>query len=143
MSSILKVNTLTGVSTAGSISVTAEGNSTTTNLQGGLAKAWVTIETEDGTNTILDSLNVSDQTDNGTGDFTIEFGNNFANIHYCSTGTSSPNGNTNCYTLQPNRIGTNGLYSAPTTGEKRYNTSRNNSADDSEHGYVVEHGDLA
>ena len=34
MSSILKVNTLTGVSTAGSISVTGEGNSTTTNLLG-------------------------------------------------------------------------------------------------------------
>ena len=143
MSSILKVNTLTGVSTAGSISVTAEGNSTTTNLQGGLAKAWVTIETEDGTNTLLDSLNVSDETDNGNGDFTIEFANNFANIHYCTTGTSSPNGSSNCNTLQPNRIGSSGAYSAPQTGQKRYNTSVSNGADDSEQGYVVEHGDLA
>ena len=42
MASILKVDTLTGVTTAGSISVTGEGNSTTTNLQQGLAKAWVT-----------------------------------------------------------------------------------------------------
>ena len=41
MASILKVDTLTGVTTAGSISVTGEGNSTTTNLQQGLAKAWV------------------------------------------------------------------------------------------------------
>ena len=40
MSTIL-VNTLTGTSTAGSIVVTGEGNSTTTNLQQGLAKAWV------------------------------------------------------------------------------------------------------
>jgi hypothetical protein len=38
MSTIL-VNTLTGTSTAGSIAVTGEGNSTTTNLQQGLAKA--------------------------------------------------------------------------------------------------------
>ena len=40
MSEIL-VNKLTGTSTAGSILVTGEGNSTTTNLQQGLAKAWV------------------------------------------------------------------------------------------------------
>ena len=36
----LKTNTLTGTSTAGSIAVTGEGNSTTTNLQQGLVKAW-------------------------------------------------------------------------------------------------------
>ena len=36
MASELKVNKLTGVTTAGSISVTGEGNSTTTNLQQGL-----------------------------------------------------------------------------------------------------------
>ena len=42
MASQLKVNTLTGVTTAGSIAVTGEGNSTTTNLQQGLAKAWIT-----------------------------------------------------------------------------------------------------
>ena len=43
MASELKVNTLTGVSTAGSIAVTGEGNSTTTNLQQGLDKAWANI----------------------------------------------------------------------------------------------------
>ena len=40
MASQLKVDTLTGVTTAGSILVTGEGNSTTTNLQQGLVKAW-------------------------------------------------------------------------------------------------------
>ena len=40
MTSTLKVNTLTGVSTAGSIAVTGEGNSPTTNLQQGLAKGF-------------------------------------------------------------------------------------------------------
>ena len=34
----LKTNTLTGTSTAGSIAVTGEGNSTTTNLQKGLRR---------------------------------------------------------------------------------------------------------
>ena len=41
MASELKVDKFTGVTTAGSIDVTGEGNSTTTNLQQGLAKAWV------------------------------------------------------------------------------------------------------
>ena len=43
MASQLKVDTITGVTTAGSISVTGEGNSTTTNLQQGLAKAFAHI----------------------------------------------------------------------------------------------------
>ena len=38
--STIFVNTLTGTSTAGSIAVTGEGNSTTTNLQQGLANQW-------------------------------------------------------------------------------------------------------
>ena len=41
MASQLKVDTLTGVTTAGSIVVTGEGNSTTTNLQQGLAKVGI------------------------------------------------------------------------------------------------------
>ena len=66
MSTIL-VNTLTGTSTAGSIAVTGEGNSTTTNLQQGLAKQWVRF---DGTGlTVEDSFNTSSVTDNGTGDY--------------------------------------------------------------------------
>ena len=66
MSTIL-VNTLTGTSTAGSIAITGEGNSTTTNLQQGLAKQWVRF---DGTGlTVEDSFNESSVTDNGTGDY--------------------------------------------------------------------------
>ena len=41
MASELKVDKFTGVTTAGSILVTGEGNSTTTNLQQGLVKHWV------------------------------------------------------------------------------------------------------
>ena len=40
MASELKVDKFTGVTTAGSILVTGEGNSTTTNLQQGLTKQW-------------------------------------------------------------------------------------------------------
>ena len=53
----IKTDKLTGTSTAGSILVTGEGNSTTTNLQQGLAKAWMsfngssTVSTNDSFNT--------------------------------------------------------------------------------------------
>ena len=63
MSTIL-VNTLTGTSTAGSIAVTGEGNSTTTNLQQGLCKVWA--DTNAGA-TASDSFNLASITDNGTG----------------------------------------------------------------------------
>ena len=78
MSTIL-VNTLTGTSTAGSIAVTGEGNSTTTNLQQGLAKAWITHQHGD---TVDDSFNQSAITDSGTGDFTCNFSSNMASATY-------------------------------------------------------------
>jgi hypothetical protein len=88
MASQLKVDTLTGVTTAGSIVVTGEGNSTTTNLQQGLAKAWVNI---DGTGTIAsrDSFNVSGLVDNGTGDYTINFSVSMSDTNYSPSGTTS------------------------------------------------------
>ena len=81
MASTLKINTLTGVSTAGSIAVTGEGNSTTTNLQQGLCKAWVNLN---GTSTIStrDSFNISGTTDNTTGAYTHSFTNNMNNGDY-------------------------------------------------------------
>ena len=75
----LKTNTLTGTSTAGSIAVTGEGNSTTTNLQQGLCKVWVNMNA--GT-TINDSQNVSGLTDVATGAHTITFSNNTASANY-------------------------------------------------------------
>ena len=91
MASTLKINTLTGVSTAGSIAVTGEGNSTTTNLQQGLAKVWST-QSEDGTST-LDSFNVTSIADTATGKQTITFANDFANANYC-TNLSNTGGTT-------------------------------------------------
>ncbi len=79
--STVKVNTLTGTTTAGSIAVTGEGNSTTTNLQQGLAKVWACI---DGTGTInfRDSFNTSGITDNGTGDYTATYSSAMNNDDY-------------------------------------------------------------
>jgi hypothetical protein len=65
MASELKVDKFTGVTTAGSILVTGEGNSTTTNLQQGLVKVWIYTEADG--QQINNSLNVSSLTDSSTG----------------------------------------------------------------------------
>jgi len=85
MASELKVNKLTGVTTAGSISVTGEGNSTTTNLQQGLAKAWTRYTTVSSTS-ITDSFNISSLNDTATGRTDIVFSNNMANLGATGSG---------------------------------------------------------
>jgi len=84
MASELKVDKFTGVTTAGSILVTGEGNSTTTNLQQGLIKVWNHYDQNTG-NDIRDSFNVSSVTDNTTGQmkttFTNAMNNNFYSIN--------------------------------------------------------------
>ena len=69
----LKTNTLTGTLTAGSIPVTAEGNSTTTNLQQGLAKGFLSATVP---GSVGDSFNVSGTTDAATGKHTVALSNN-------------------------------------------------------------------
>ena len=81
MASTLKINTLTGVTTAGSIAVTGEGNSTTTNLQQGLCKHWVNFNGE-GTPAISDSFNVTGLVDNGTGSYNVTIANDMANANF-------------------------------------------------------------
>ena len=88
----LKTNTLTGTSTAGSIAVTGEGNSTTTNLQQGLAKLFVRIHAN-GT-TALDSFNVSSVDDDGTGDYGVNIANDMASANYTVTTAVTTTDNT-------------------------------------------------
>jgi len=84
MASQLKVDTITGVTTAGSISVTGEGNSTTTNLQQGLIKAWAKL-VGTGTISLQDSFNNASTTDAGTGIYYFNFTNAFSNANYAVT----------------------------------------------------------
>ena len=101
MSSILKVNTLTGVSTAGSISVTGEGNSTTTNLQQGLAKAWIAGDNSSGNISITDSLNFSSSLDVTAGKSTISFSNNMATAKgYSIAGANADGSDQTAYQYQ-------------------------------------------
>ena len=103
MASILKVDTITGVATAGSIAVTGEGNSTTTNLQQGLAKAWVNY---DAVNQTTDgSFNQSSLTDNSEGDYTSTYTNGLSSasdkcIMTCSFNTVDDGSNDNSGTTR-------------------------------------------
>ena len=79
----VKPETLTGQSTAGLIVVTGEGNSTTTNLQQGLAKVWADIDAGQGS--YGDSFNTTSITDNGTGDATLTHVNDMSSASYSAT----------------------------------------------------------
>ena len=99
MASTLKINTLTGVSTAGSIAVTGEGNSTTTNLQQGLAKAWLNYNQS--TPATVDSFSISSVTDSTTGEYKVNISSAFSNTGFSSTGMTK---------------GSGGIFSFPSTG---------------------------
>ena len=78
----IAIDKLKGASSAGSMIVVGEGGTTTTNLQQGLAKAWINHNQA----TVHDSFNVGSLTDNGTGDYGLNFTNNMVNIHYSGGG---------------------------------------------------------
>jgi hypothetical protein len=87
----IKVDNLTGKTSAGNITVTSEGGAATMQLQQGLAKAWVGFNTITSTS-IFQSQNVSSLTDNGTAYTTINFSSNLNSTGYsltASAGTAS------------------------------------------------------
>ena len=69
----VKIDTIKGKTTAGSVTVQGE-NTATTNLQQGLAKAW--IKFSGSAASIHGSFNISSLTDNSTGDYSPNFTNN-------------------------------------------------------------------
>jgi hypothetical protein len=83
----VKVNQLSGIDTAGSILVTGEGNSTTTNLQQGLIKVWARMDCNTSSAvTLNDSFNVSTVSDTAVGRSIINFSNNMSNTTYALLG---------------------------------------------------------
>tara|TARA_R100001086_G_scaffold241227_1_gene167994 strand:- start:28 stop:435 length:408 start_codon:yes stop_codon:yes gene_type:complete len=134
--STLKTNTLTGTTSAGSIVVTGEGGSTTTNLQQGLAKAWINL---DGTGTIgtNDSFNTGSITDNGTGDYSITITNDMNNAFYSFTFGD--------YTADNNSGQLSGSAgNEPAAGSIRVQgVKTGNTVDDTDQACITIHGDLA
>jgi len=86
----IKVDTLTGKTSAGDITVTSEGGAATMQLQQGLAKFWIAHDGT-GTPTAIDSFNVGSITDVGQGNYKYNFQSNFANAKgYWTLGTMNP-----------------------------------------------------
>ena len=137
MASELKVDKFTGVTTAGSILVTGEGNSTTTSLQQGLTKVWIAYALNSGSPVVADSFNVSGTTDNAAGDTTYAFSNNMATARgYTVSGKMAPDGDTTSFIYSPQplaaahvltsslRITTNYVgASAANSGDYHYNSN--------------------
>jgi len=133
----VKTNKLTGTSTAGSILVTGEGNSTTTNLQQGLIKTFATL---DGTGTIAlrDSFNQSSASDEGTGIYDFNFTNAFSSRNRTILGTCNKDeGTSRPYVIQE--------LNTPTASDSRLNANVTNGPGDSDVDdlYMAGIGDLA
>ena len=111
----LKTNTLTGTSTAGSIAVTAEGNSTTTNLQQGLAKQWCNFVGSSAS--VNDSFNTASVTDNGSGDFSPQITNDMSGVHYNVSCIIKPKSSQSNQTL--GRVGNLRYNESPSAGGYR------------------------
>tara|TARA_R100000388_G_scaffold14927_1_gene11987 strand:- start:57 stop:446 length:390 start_codon:yes stop_codon:yes gene_type:complete len=110
----LKADTLTH-STAGSLA--------TNFVVEGSSKAWANFDGDASGIPIRDSFNVSGNTDNGTGDYTITFTNSMANVGYCIAGAGEAGGGGSPMCLAVN--GTDGLL----TGSARMYTKTASPAD--------------
>jgi hypothetical protein len=140
MASTLKINTLTGVTTAGSIAVTGEGNSTTTNLQQGLCKSWQDLNGE--TFGSRDSFNISGNTDHGTGSYTNSYTNSMSSGDYHFSGyCGDPNQQMAVFHI----TATSNKAAGSTKYVTNYvsNTSGGGAGLDTEQVLVAIHGDLA
>ena len=111
-------NTLGALSTAGGVTITGEGGTTTTNLQQGLCKAWTTFN---GTGTIAttDSHNIGSLTDTATGVYRTNFTNAFGNAEHPDAfayreGTSTSGGDID-RSINYNRVAQTTGYTSLTT----------------------------
>tara|TARA_R100001369_G_scaffold35541_1_gene60801 strand:+ start:951 stop:1358 length:408 start_codon:yes stop_codon:yes gene_type:complete len=135
MASILKVNTLTGVTAAGTIAVTAEGGSTTTNLQQGLAKLFA--HSNQSSNAIEYGFNTSSFTDSATGNYILNVTSAFTSkVNLVSTATSQPQAsNVSCINHMSE--------GSSTSSAMKFSTIENNAAKDQPFNHNTVHGDLA
>ena len=135
----IKTNKLTGTSTAGSILVTGEGNSTTTNLQQGLVKAWVNFTGVSSTSA-RDSFNVASLTDSGTGHTTIAFTNAMSNANYTGSWFTNSDANSGITNLSNNYAGN---FAVRATGSYQTQCWATNGGADAFHNDSTIFGDLA
>ena len=141
MASQLKVDTLTGVTTAGSIVVTGEGNSTTTNLQQGLCKGFLFYDQP----AVIKSFNVSTVTDRSTGRSTTNFTNSFtdSNISIACTGQYPTGGTDGYWSCISDDNGSNANTTSSANMVQTYGRNDEEIFWDGSRQHAVYHGDLA
>ena len=135
----IKVDTLTGKTTANDITVTV-GATATMSLEQGLAKAWNHF---DGTGTIAidNSFNVSSLTDTTTGQYASNFTSNMSAADYPNTGHSRHDGGVNALFSTSNKD--NNPPSTTKCGIDSFSSDGNQVGTDSDFMSQVIHGDLA
>ena len=84
----IRVDKISGKTSANAVTVTGENGSTQTSLQQGLAKAWNNFNGT-GTVAIRESFNVSSLTDNATAEQSSSLTNSMSNANYAGGGMSS------------------------------------------------------
>ena len=131
----IKVDTLTGKTTANDITVTV-GATATQSLEQGLAKAWVRFDASSGTPTANDSLNFSSFTDHNAGKHRVFFNNSMGNANYAWSGGGSNQGTDSRHIFNNN--------DAPATASFRLaTTNSSNTSTDGTYNSLTIHGDLA
>jgi len=136
--STIKTNTLTGTTSAGSILVTGEGGSTTTNLQQGLAKAYGYAQQRTSTVELKDSFNISSWSDDATGRSTWNINSDMSNTTYTTVASSSYNASAGSGVVGSDEVWVTGA------GVFKQDTFFGNGVFyDQDYVYAVAHGDLA
>jgi hypothetical protein len=143
LSSFFSINSSTGAITT---NVPDLIGSNTTLYPSFACRAWVNFDgTKDTTgasstsNTnrlIRASGNVASVLRNGTGDYTITFITAMPDINYCTTGAAELDSSPYAIIFAPNRIGTTGGESTPTTASVRVNSVNHNNYTASDTKYI-------
>ena len=87
----IRVDKISGKTSANAVTVTGENGSTQTSLQQGLCKAWVTMDSDAATVVAFDSFNTSSVTDDATGKYGANINSNMNNAHYFEIGSGCNN----------------------------------------------------
>jgi len=136
--STLITNTFTGKTSAGSIVVTGEGGTNTTNLQQGLAKAFGYAQHRTSTVELKDSFNISSWSDDATGRSTWNINSDMANTTYTTVVSSSYDA-----TSGSNQAGSDEVWVTAAGVFKHDTFYGNGSYYDNDYVYATVHGDLA
>mgnify|MGYP005722952567 CR=1 FL=1 len=142
----VQINQLRGIDTAGSIAIQGEGTATT-NLQQGLAKAWVNFDGTASGAAARDGFNNASMTDVDTGVYTLTITNAMNSTNsIVASGLCTDDGSTNNHVanLSLDRTGSGGSpFTTTTVGFNSVFETSGATRNDMDFVTVAIHGDLA